>query len=83
MNEEMKNQNLEENKSVNSSPNSVDDFDYLLGENGFEIPNDDSYGTEADETTPSRKKSEKSQRRRNGAKKGIKTALARFFNRTT
>ena len=72
----MKNQNTDENNSVNSSQNNgVDDFDYLLGENGFEIPNDDLYENETDESTPSRRKSEKSQRRRNGAKKSIKTVI--------
>ena len=76
MSDEMKNQNTDENNSVNSSQNNgVDDFDYLLGENGFEIPNDDLYENETDESTPSRRKSEKSQRRRNGAKKSIKTVI--------
>ena len=47
MSEEMKNEAFEEKDGTNipetSQPltSAIDDFDYLLGENGFEIPEDD------------------------------------------
>lgn len=80
MNEEMKNQNVDENKSETHSDSSqpqmgaVDDFNYLLGENGFEIP-DDEIETDVKSTPSSAGKKEKSKRRKNNAKKSIKTAV--------
>ena len=82
MSEDMKKEAFEENNTVNSSENpkpinsAVDDFDYLLGENGFTIPSEDEENKSGEAVfVPSRKKSEKIKRRRNGAKKGIKTAI--------
>ena len=82
MSEEMKNEAFEEKDGTNipetSQPltSAIDDFDYLLGENGFEIPEDDEENNASFEAAaPSKKKSEKSKRRRDGAKKGIKTAI--------
>ena len=81
MNEDIKNtyDNNEEN-SVEATPQrtaAIDDFDYLIGENGFNIPDEEVNDTEKEDEPlkPSRKKSEKSNKRRNGATKSIKTIV--------
>ena len=81
MNEDIKNtyDNNEEN-SVEVTPQrtaAIDDFDYLIGENGFNIPDEEVNDTEKEDEPlkPSRKKSEKSKKRRNGATKSIKTIV--------
>ena len=81
MNEDIKNtyDNNEEN-SVEATPQrtaAIDDFDYLIGENGFNIPDEEVNDTEKEDEPlkPSRKKSEKSKKRRNGATKSIKTIV--------
>lgn len=81
MNEDIKNtyDNNEEN-SVEVTPQrtaAIDDFDYLIGENGFNILDEEVNNTEKEDEPlkPSRKKSEKSKKRRNGATKSIKTIV--------
>lgn len=82
MNDEMKNTNevFEEgdgiSPNISSTPDqkftAVDDFDYLLGENGFTIP-------EEEESEPMQSSSgatyKKSKKKRKGAAKGIKTII--------
>ena len=75
MSEEKNKDNLIENnlKQAKQPSAAFDDFDYLLGENGFVIP-DEEGKTDTNASAPVRKGG-KSKRRRNGAKKGIKTAI--------
>jgi len=86
MSEDIKNTNegFENQENINTAePASqrvvaVDDFDYLIGENGFTLSEEDeqpSKKIEGEASKPSRKKSEKSKRKRKGAAKSIKTII--------
>ena len=73
MQEENKKEKLFEGNSDKTQPKtfSVDDFDYLLGENGFVIPDEQIEPQEA----PVKRKNNKAKKRADSAKKGIKTVI--------
>lgn len=81
MNEDMK--NLNENtegideiipEEVPQRVAAVDDFNYLLGENGFEIPDEDEVIINSEEEPVKNKKTKKKKKHRKGAK-GLKTTI--------
>jgi len=60
--------------SENQRVAAIDDFNYLLGENGFEIPEDDENDVANDEPTPTKKKKGKSKKSKKGTK-SLKTII--------
>ena len=68
-------ENLLENNAeeVKAPATLADDFDYLLGENGFVIPEDDQDTVSS--TDPVKRKNQKAMKRRSTAKKGAKTII--------
>ncbi len=89
MNEDMKNPNgnsenldnteifdIKEEFDVQPAPErvaAVDDFNYLLGENGFEIPDDENEID--DEIKPTKRKKENSKKKSKKGAKGLKTTI--------
>lgn len=67
--------NTGEQEQITPKNSAVDDFDYLIGENGFSIQNPDETDKQNSSENYSKIKRTKNKEKHNGAKKSIKTII--------
>lgn len=67
--------NTGEQEQITPKNSAVDDFDYLIGENGFSIQNPDEIDKQNSSVNYSKIKRTKNKEKHNGAKKSIKTII--------
>ena len=67
--------NTGEQGQITPKNSAVDDFDYLIGENGFSIQNPDEIDKQNSSVNYSKIKRTKNKEKHNGAKKSIKTII--------